>query len=65
VNVVDEDLRAEDEHEPERDEQHLGREVDDRERDRELRRLLDADDVEDDEDHDHDHAADDVPRVLA
>ena len=65
VDVVDQDLRAEDEHEAECDEQHLGREVDHRERDREPRRLLDADDVEDDERDDHDDAADDVPRVLA
>ena len=54
---------AEDEEEAEQDEQHLRREVEHREHDRELRRLLDADDVERDEDHDHDGAADDVPRV--
>ena len=34
-----------------------------RERDRELRGLLDADDVQRDEHDDHDRAADDVPRV--
>ncbi len=65
MDVVDEDLGAEDEHEAERDEQHLRREVEHRQRDRELGRLLDADDVEHDEEHDHDHAADDVPGVLA
>ena len=65
VDVVDEDLGAEDEHEAERDEQHLGREVDHRERDREARRLLNADDVEDDEGDDDDDPADDVPGVLA
>ena len=65
MDVVDEDLRAEDEHEAERDQQELRREVDHGEGDREPRRLLDADDVEDDQEHDHDRAADDVPRVLA
>ena len=64
VDVVDEDLRAEDEHEAERDEQHLRREVDHRERDRQPRRLLDADDVEHDERDDDDDPADDVPGVL-
>ena len=54
VDVVDEDRGAEDEEHAEQDEQHLGREVEHREDDRELRRLLDADDVERDEDHDHD-----------
>ena len=65
VDVVGEDLRAEDEHEAERDEQDLRRKVDHGERDREPRRLLDADDVQDDQQRDHDHSADDVPRVLA
>jgi hypothetical protein len=64
VDVVDEDLGAEDEDEAERDEQHLGGEVDHGERDREARRLLDADDVEDDERDDDDDPADDVPGVL-
>ena len=40
-----------------------GREVDDGQRDRELRGLLDADDVQRDEDDDDDHADDDVRRV--
>ena len=56
-------LRAEDEHEAEQHEEHLGREVDHREPDRELRRLRHPDDVEGDEDDDHDRATDDVPRV--
>ena len=54
MDVRDEDVRGEDEDEAEQDEQHLGPEVDDREDDVELRRLLDADDVDDDEDGDHD-----------
>ena len=45
------------------DEQELRREVDDGERDRELRRLLDADDVQRHEDDDHDAPHDDVPGV--
>ena len=60
VDVVDEDLRAEDEHEAERDEQDLRREVDHREHDRQRRRLLDADDVEDDE-----HDDDDAPPTMS
>ena len=63
VDVVDEDRGAEDEEHAEQHEEHLRREVEHREHDRELRRLLDADDVERDEDHDHDGAADDVPRI--
>ena len=63
VDVVDEDLRAEDEREADDHEQDLRREVDDCERDRELRRLLHADHVQRDEHDDHDRAADDVPRV--
>ena len=63
MHVVDQDLGAEHEHEAERDEQQLGREVDHREHDRQPRRLLDADDVQDDEHDDDDGAADDVPRV--
>ena len=63
VDVVDEHLRAEHQHRPHQDEQHLRREVDDREDHGEPRGLLDADDVQRDERDDHDHAADDVPGV--
>ena len=63
MDVLDQHLGAEDEREADDHEQDLRREVDDRERDREPRRLLHADDVERDEHHDDDHAADDVPRV--
>src|SRR6187551_1483672 len=44
-------------------EKDLRREVDDRERDGQLRSLLHTDDVQQDEDDDHDRATDDVPRV--
>ena len=64
VDVLDERLGAEDEREADDDEQELRREVDHRERDREPRRLLHADDVQRDEHDDHDRAAHDVPRVL-
>ncbi len=65
VDVVHENLRVEHEHDPDGDEQELGGEVDDGEEDVEVRRLLDADDVQHHEkDHDHD-PDDDVPRVLA
>ena len=63
LDVLDERLRAEDERETHDDEDDLGREVDDRERDRELRGLLHADDVQRDEHDDDDRADDDVPRV--
>ena len=64
VDVVDERRGAEDEEEAEQHEQQLRAEVDEREDDVQLRRLLDADDVEGDEHDDHRRAADDVPRVL-
>ncbi len=63
VDVVDEDRRTEHEEEPEEHEEHLRREIDHREDDRELRGLLDTDDVETHENRDHDRAADDVPRI--
>ena len=63
VDVVDEDRRAEDEEEAEEDEQDLCGEIEDRQHDRELRRLLDADDVQRHEDDDHPRPGDDVPRV--
>ena len=64
VDVLLQDVRAEDEDEADQHEQHLRREVDHREQDVQLRRLLDPDDVQRDQEHDHDRAADDVPRVL-
>ena len=63
VHVVDEHVGAEHEREADDDEQDLRGEVDDCQRDRELRGLLHADDVQRDEDDDDDHADDDVPRV--
>ena len=65
MDVLDEHVGAEDEREADDHEQELRREVDYRERDRELCGLLHAYDVECDEHGDHDHAAGDVPRVLA
>ena len=63
MDVVRDDLGTEDEREADSDEKDLRREVDDRERDGQLRRLLNTDDVQRDQDDDHDRAADDVPRV--
>ena len=51
------------EREADDDEQYLRREVDDCERDRQPRGLLDADDVQRDENDDDDDSADDVPRI--
>ncbi len=65
ADVAREDVRAEDEDEPDHDEERLGGEVDDRQDDVELRRLLDAHDVDRHEDDHDDRAADDVPGVLA
>ncbi len=65
LDVVDEDLRAEDQDEADDHEKRLRREVDHREQDVQVRGLLDADDVDPDEEDDHDRAADDVPRVRA
>jgi hypothetical protein len=65
VDVLGEDdVRVEDQHEPDHDEEELGREVDDGQEDVEVRRLLDPDDVQKDEEDDHDHTADDVPRIV-
>ena len=63
VDVPAQHVRVEDQEEPEPDEHELRREVDDREHDVELRRLLDADDVEPDEQPGEPDADDDVPRV--
>ena len=65
VDVRGQRLRAQHEGEAQDHEQHLGREVDHREADRELRRLRHPDDVERHERDDHDRPADDVPRVRA
>ena len=65
VDVAPEDVRAEDEHEADDDQERLRGEVDDRQEDVEAGGLLDADDVDGDEQDDDDCAADDVPRVLA
>ena len=62
---VDEDVRREDEEEADRDEQELRREVEHREQDVELRRLLDADDVQADEQPREGDADDHVPRRRA
>ena len=63
--LLAERARAEDENEADHDQQHLGGEIHDGEKDVDARRLLDADDVERDEQDDHDRAADDVPGVVA
>ncbi len=65
VDVVHEDLRREDEHEPEHHEQELRREVGDGEQDVEPRRLLDAEDVDHRQQRDDDDPADHVARPVA
>ena len=59
------DLDVEDEEEADPDQQRLRREVDDGEEHVQVRRLLDADDVDPDQEDDDDRADDDVPGVLA
>ncbi len=65
VDVVDQDLRAEHEDDPDADQDHLGAEVGDRQDQVEFRGLLGAADVERGEADDERGAADDVPRAVA
>jgi hypothetical protein len=65
LDVLDEDLGAEHEHEADQDEEELRREVDDRERHVQRRGLADPDDVQPDEHEDDGGAGDDVPRVRS
>ena len=60
----EDDVRMENEREPDQHEQELRREVHDGQKDVQARRFLDPDDVEQDEHGDDDCSADDVPRVL-
>ena len=65
LDLVEQDLRLEEQHQRDDHDQHLGAEIEHGEDDVEARRLFDADDVDHDEDGDGDRSADDVVgRVL-